>query len=226
MRHRTFSYGIDYVGADGRRRGREACRLTMHADGGRTLTARSEIFDSQVLRDVTYRVDRAFLPLDAYVRVDVAGAFKGAAFFRFGAPHSECSGHGAREGEFVQRMAVAAPPRSFISHAVSGDVWHGAGVEKRFGRSELIEPILTASPLHNGASCPMLGRWPLRAVYLGEEEVAVPAGTFRAERIRYEEPDGALFLDTWCTPDERRIMLKMFYPPYDSSYLLTDLAEV
>lgn len=217
MHHSTYEYGIDYIGPDGARRGRELCRLTMHAGGDRTLTARSEVFDSAVLRDVTLRINQAFEPIDAFVRVDVEDQFVGAAFFRFGESCAEVVGHGEREGQFSHRMQFDRRPRSFLTHAVSGDVWHGASVEKSVGASAMLEPICTASPLHNGASCPKLGLWPLRAIYLGEEEITVPAGTFPAEHVRYEEPDGALFLDTWCTADQRRIMLRMYYPPYKSA---------
>ena len=226
MRHRTITYGIDYLASDGRRRGREACALTLHADGGRTLRARSEIFDSEVLRDVTYSVDRAFRPLDAAIRVSVQDRLVGTAWFRFAPAHAECEAWTAAEGRLSQRLELPGRAASFLTHAVAGDVWHGAGIRREHGLgAQPISPLPSASPLHNGASGPYLGFWPLQAHWLGEEEIEVPAGRFRAEHIRYEEPDGRLFLDTWCTADEARIMLRMYYPPYESSYVLASLTR-
>ena len=51
----------------------------------------------------------------------------------------------------------------------------------------------------------------------------MPAGTFEAEHVRYVEEDGALWLDMWCTNDTDRVMLRMYYPVYDSSYVLSSL---
>lgn len=226
MPHRALSYTVDYLAADGRRRGTEACHVTVHADGTRTQRARSEIFDSRVLRDVVLTVDAAYRPVDALVRVRVDERTVGAGFFRFGDGFAECEAHTAREGRISQRMQVAGRPASFISHAVTGDVFHGASIARDRGADPQDLPtILSCSPLHNGASGPFLVPWPLRAAYLGVEEVEVPAGRFRAERIRYEEPTGELFLDTWCTDDGDRVMLRMHYPPYDSSYVLTSLTR-
>jgi hypothetical protein len=221
VKHRIVEYAIDYLGEDGRRRGQETCTLSVHADGRRTLRARSEIFDSEVLRDVVQTVDREFRPVDALVRVSVKDRTVGTAFFRFEADHAECEAFTSAEGRLSQRLPLPRRAVSFISHAVSGDVWHGAGIERTDGIGpQPLEPVLSCSPLHNGASGPSLVRWPLRAHWLGTETIEVPAGRFLAEHIRYEEPNGDLFLDTWCTADGDRIMLRMFYPPYRSSYLL------
>ena len=222
MRHHTIDFTIDYVGADGGKRGQETCTLTSHTDGQRTLRARSEIFDSEVLRDVVYTVGADFRPVDASVRVSLRDRLVGTALFLFRDDHAECEAFTAAEGRVSQRMELAQPAESFISHAVAGDVWHGAGLAKRPG-AQAIPGILSASPLHNGSSGPLLGRWPLQAYHLGCERVQTPAGAFDAEHVRYEEPTGELFLDTWCTADAHRIMLKMYYPPYRSSYVLASV---
>lgn len=56
MQHRTYRYKINYIGPQGER-GREWCVVTVHGNGDRTIRARCEMDDSQVLRDVTYTVD-------------------------------------------------------------------------------------------------------------------------------------------------------------------------
>ena len=225
MQHQTIDYSIDYLGPDGGKRGQEICTLTTHRNGRRTLRARSEIFDSEVLRDVVYTVDAEFKPVDALVRVSLRDAFVGTGVFLFRDSEAECQSFTAAEGRVSQVLDLPSPTRSFISHAVSGDVWHGAGIDKRLDLgAQPIGDILSASPLHNGASGPLLCRWPLHAHFLGYEPIKTPAGVFEAEHIRYEEPTGALFLDTWCTADTNRIMLQMYYPPYNSSYVLSSIA--
>tara|TARA_B110000196_G_C20545196_1_gene386283 strand:+ start:79 stop:303 length:225 start_codon:yes stop_codon:yes gene_type:complete len=71
----------------------------------------------------------------------------------------------------------------------------------------------------------MLGLWPMTAEYIGVETIDVPAGTFEAEHVRYAELDGSLWLEMWCTNDADRVMLKMHYPVYDSSYVLASLCR-
>ena len=224
MRHQTIDYSIDYLAANGGKRGHEQCTLTTHHDGRRTLRARSEIFDAEVLRDVVYTVDAAFRPIDALIRVSLKDRFVGCGWFRFTEAMAEYEGYTAADGRLSQRRELASPARSFITHAVASDVWHGASIKKSEGLgAQKIGEVLSASPLHNGSSGPSLGTWPLQAHFLGREQIKTPAGRFDAEHIRYEEPSGELFLETWCTADANRIMLKMYYPPYDSSYVLTSL---
>jgi hypothetical protein len=221
MQHRTVSYSIDYLARDGRKRGQEACVLTVHHDGSRTLRSRSEIFEAEVLRDVVYTVDRDYRPMDALIRVSVKDRFVGSGWFRFTPTMAECESFTAAEGRLSQRVDLPEQAMSFISHAVSSDVWHGASIVKKPGLgAQKIGVMLSSSPKHNGSTGPALCWWPLQAHFLGVEKVETPAGVFDAEHIRYEELTGELFLDTWCTADGDRVMLKMYYPPYDSSYLL------
>jgi len=224
VQHQTIDFSIDYLAADGRKRGQEQCTLTTHHDGRRTLRARSEIFDAEVLRDVVYTVDAAFRPIDALIRVSLKDEFVGCGWFRFTDAMAEYEGYTAAEGRLSQRFELATQAQSFITHAVSSDVWHGASIKKseNLGAQKIGE-VLSSSPLHNGSSGPSLGRWPLQAHFLGYDQIDTPSGRFEAEHIRYEEHSGALFLETWCTADPNRIMLKMYYPPYDSSYVLTSL---
>lgn len=225
MQHQTIDFAIDYLDADGNQRGQEICTLTTHRNGHRTLRARSEIWDSEVLRDVVYTVSADFRPMDALIRVSLRDAFVGTALFLFRDHAAECESDTAADGRLSQRLDLAARPISFITHAVSADVWHGASIAKRPGLgAQPLQSILSSSPLHNGSSGPSLGRWPLQAHFMGVEQVITPAGSFAAEHIRYEEPTGELFLDTWCTADANRIMLRMYYPPYNSSYVLASLS--
>ena len=221
MQHETIDFTIDYLGADGNKRGQETCTLTTHQGGRRTLRARAEIFDSEVLRDVVYTVEADFRPVDALIRVSLRDQFVGTALFLFSETAAECEAFTAADGRLSQRLELSEPAVSFLTHAVSADVWHGASIQKQVGAgAQQLSSILSSSPLHNGSSGPSLGRWPLQAHFLGHGRIETPAGSFDAEHIRYEEPTGELFLDTWCTADANRIMLRMYYPPCNSSYVL------
>ena len=224
MQHRTLNYNIDYLSADGTKRGREPCTVTVHGDGRRTIRARSEIYDTEILRDVTYTVDENYRPVDAFVRVTVQDRFVGSSWFRFHGSMAECEGFTASEGRISQRLRLSKPAPSFISHAVATDVWHCANIKKDAALGgQLIDAVPGCSPLPNGASGPMLGLWSKRAEYVGIENIEVPAGKFEAEHVRYVEDDGALWLEMWCTNDDDRVMLRMSYPGYDSSYVLSSL---
>lgn len=224
MQHRTLNYNIDYLSADGTKRGQEPCTVTVHGDGHRTIRARSEIYDTEILRDVTYTVDENYRPVDAFIRVTVQNKFVGSSWFRFPGSIAECEGFTAAEGRISQRLGLSKPAPSFITHAVATDVWHCANIKKNPSSGpQLIDAVPGCSPLPNGASGPMLGLWSKRAEYVGIEDIEVPAGTFEAEHVRYLEEDGALWLDMWCTNDTDRVMLRMYYPVYDSSYVLSSL---
>ena len=224
MQHRTINYNIDYLRADGTKRGKEPCIVTVHGDGRRTIRARSEIYDTEILRDVTYTVDENYRPVDAFIVVTVQDKCVGSCLFRFHGCIAECEGFTAGEGRISQRLDLSGPVQSFITHAVATDVWHCANIKKDpAAGAQPIDAIPGCSPLPNGASGPMLGYWSKWAEYVGIEEIEVPAGTFEAEHVRYVEDDGSLWLDMWCTNDPDRIMLRMYYPVYDSSYVLSSL---
>lgn len=224
MKHRELRYDIDYLTADGTKRGQEPCTVTVHSDGQRTIRARSEIFDTEIVRDVTYTVGADFRPIDCFIRVRQWDEVIGSTWFRFDGTMAECEGFTANEGRISQRFDFDKPPESFITHAVSTDVWHCTNIEKDAGLGrQLIAPIPSCSPLANGASGPMLGLWPMTAEYIGNEAIEVPAGRFESEHVRYVELDGSLWLEMWCTNDPDRVMLKMFYPVYESSYVLSSL---
>jgi hypothetical protein len=224
MQHRTLRYDIDYLTADGTKRGQEPCMVTVHGDGARTIRARSEIFDTEILRDVIYTIDKDFRPIDCFIRVTVEERFVGSSWFRFHGNVAECEGFTAGEARISQRVDLPQPAPSFITHAVATDVWHCTNIKKdpALG-AQLIDSIPSCSPLPNGASGPVLGVWSKRAEYVGIEEIEVPGGKFEAEHVRYVEDDGSLWLDMWCTNDADRVMLRMYYPVYDSSYVLTSL---
>lgn len=110
MKHRELRYDIDYLTADGTKRGREPCTVTVHTDGQRTIRARSEIFDTEIVRDVTYTVGPDFRPVDCFIRVRQWDQVIGSTWFRFDGAMAECEGFTANEGRISQRVDFDKPP--------------------------------------------------------------------------------------------------------------------
>ncbi|MBM3560092.1 MAG: hypothetical protein FJX53_09520, partial [Alphaproteobacteria bacterium] len=83
MRHRTFHGRIDYVTDGVGEMGREWFTLTAHGNGDRTSRTLTEMDDYELVRDVTYTVDRLFRPKDCFTRVMVADRLVGTGWCRF-----------------------------------------------------------------------------------------------------------------------------------------------
>jgi len=221
MQHRTYTYRIQYLGTSGER-GREWCTVTVHGNGDRTIRARSEIDDSEILRDVTATVDAMWFPKDAFVRVSVGDRFVGSSWFRFNGNRVECEGSTAAEGRISQTVVFPSRPPAFVTHPVACDVWHFAGIDR--GKTGVVQESVVAScsPLPNGASGPMLGRSTHRYRYRGVETVECPAGTFECEHVTYVGKDGDDRMDAWCTLQDR-VLIKMHFPVLSTTYWLQEL---
>lgn len=183
MKHRSYRGRVDYIHDDIGERGREWFSVTVQPNGMRTLRSQCEMDDTRILRDVTYTVDERWRPIDSYVRISVEETFMGAAWFRFGAEVVECEGYTANEGRVSQRVPVDEWPRSFGPHPVVCDIWHLGAWDWSDSATEQGWRSIMSSPLPNGASGPMIGRGGFRAQFVGDEEVAVPAGTFQSKHF-------------------------------------------
>lgn len=73
----------------------------------------SEIYDTGILRDVTYTVDRRWQPKDAAIRLWIQDEFVGSSWFRFDGRHAECEAFLADGGRISQQMLLDVPPSSF-----------------------------------------------------------------------------------------------------------------
>ena len=118
MRHRTYAGKIVYLTDGAGEMGRERFRVTVHDDGRRTLRAICEMDDDELLRDVTYTVDRHFRPLDAFVRLTIGEAFVGSGWYHFTETAVTCeavtaSAGGSRTGaRSMDGRHLWAPTRS------------------------------------------------------------------------------------------------------------------
>lgn len=221
LSHRTYGGRVNYVGDSTGPRGREWFTVTVQPDGQRTLRARSEIDDAGILRDVTYTVDRAWRPVDAFVRVGLNGQYSGSGWYRFDGRVGWLEGHSPGSGRIRQRLEHAADIRTFNSHAVVADLWHFAALDWRDGESVRRVPIVTASPLPDGGSGPSLSTIEVGLRHVGPDEVETAAGRFACERFRFEYDNGWPDQDAWCTADDL-VLVRMRWDLTRSTYELVE----
>jgi hypothetical protein len=192
MEHRTIRGRIDYISDGIGVTGREWFTQTVHSDGCRTLRAMTAMDDDELLRDVTYSVDRNWRPLDCFIRLTIGDRFQGSGWFRFTDTFVECESYAIDAGRVSQRWPVDGPIPLFVNHSVACDAWVNALFDMR--RKDAVQtfyPRLASSALGNGGSGPMLGNVTtvtpepgrLDLQYLGDETITVPAGTFECQRI-------------------------------------------
>lgn len=227
----TIRYTSNQEHRQGAERGREYFRVDVQADGSRTIAAHGEIDDAPaVVRDVNLRVAADRLPLECFVRIAVGGVFRGSGWFRFSPSLAECEAFTALEGRVSQRMALDRPLPAFGNHAMINDgyllslydISRGPGVQVTNG-------LLLSSPDHRGATGPMLFPVDLAIEYLGDEDVSVSAGPFRAHHFRMIDvpglPQEHPEYDLWVTADGDYLLLKATVAGYmQTAYELTSYA--
>ncbi len=193
MRHRTYAGKIVYLTDGAGEMGRERFRVTVHDDGRRTLRAICEMDDDELLRDVTYTVDRHFRPLDAFVRLTIGEAFVGSGWYHFTETAVTCEAVTASAGRVSYRRSIDGRPPSLGAHPICCDTWHSAAAfsaDPVLGRKTLGGVIMT-SHLPNGGSGPEIGTVDLRVEYHGDEGVSTPAGQFTTRHFANQRADAA-----------------------------------
>ena len=198
----------------GQERGREYFVISVHGDGARTVSAHCEIDDRpSVMRDITYSLDKDWMPTDCFVRLSVDDRFMGSGWFRFHPQFAECEAWTSLEGRVSQRMDLRHPLKTFQNHAIACDAWHLRLFNRNQpGAVQALDQILLSSPDHRGATGPMLFSIGLHVKYVGEESVTVAAGSFEALHFQFVSAPGLPTehppYDVWCTADGEFLFLK------------------
>ena len=221
MQHTTTRGKILYL-REGDEIGREWFTVTKHTGGRRTVRAMCEMDDHDLLRDVTYSVDADWRPLDCFVRLTIDDKFVGSTWFKFDDGGAECEGYTVAEGRLRQRLSRNARPRSFGAHPIICDFWHLSQFDKAGPKRQTWEAIMS-SPAPDGGTGPMLSAHDLTSEYRGQEEITVPAGTFKTEHFAFlvGDPHPAPE-ELWYLGDDL-IPVKIAYPIYNSTYELAEL---
>jgi hypothetical protein len=223
MNHRTYRGRISYIHDRLGETGREWFTVTVGPDGQRTVRALCEMDDDRVLRDVTYTVDGAWRPQDAFVRLSVADRFVGSAWFRFSEQGAECEAHLAREGRVSQRVDLGHRPPIFAPHPLVCDGWQAAAFDhSRPEMVQLFPGACNSSHMANGGSGPLIGWVDKKLEHVGDGTLTVPAGTFDVRHYRIILPDDRPPLLLWVTGEDR-LLVRLSWTLLESRY---DLVEV
>ena len=141
-------------------------------------------------------------------------ASRAAAGFWFGDSFVECETFNHRDGRIRQRVETDGPVQWMQCHPIVGDALLmklynlGQGPDKSF-----FDNIMLSSPDHRGATGPMLFKMGLGIRYVGEEDITVAAGAFRARHFQVVDTAGQLPeehppYDIWCTADDDYLFLR------------------
>ncbi|AMJ58436.1 MULTISPECIES: hypothetical protein [Stenotrophomonas] len=227
----TIQYTSNQSHRQGAERGRENFQLDVHRDGSRVLAAHCEIDDAPpVVRDVNLRVDADNLPRECFVRIAVGGQFRGSGWFNFSPTEAQCESNTTVEGRVSQRFPLQSPLLAFGNHAIINDAYAMSLYDLSQGPGKQSFFMLLSSPDHRGATGPMIFPVQLAIEYVGEEEIEVIAGRFKARHFRIldvgmpeEHPD----YDLWVTADEHYIVLRATVTGYmQTAYELSSYTVV
>jgi hypothetical protein len=238
MPHRTIRGTIIYTSKKPERldqeRGREYFTLTQQNDGTDVLLAHCEIDDEpNVIRDVSIAMRHAdSAPFDCSVRLTVGDRFEGSGWMRFSNGLAECESYNVRDGRISQRIETASPVRWLQAHPIVGDalLMRLYDLEKGPGKT-YFEDLFLTSPDHRGATGPLFFRTAFSIVYVGEEDIRVDAGEFRARHFQITDTAGNLPeehppYEVWCTADDDYILLRAGAAGYmQTHYELADLSR-
>ena len=233
MKHRTIRGKIRYAFESGEETGREWFTTTIHSDGGRTIRTLTEMDDRGVLRDATLTVDKDWYPLDCFARVVVHDCFVGTGWFRFTEKVAEGEIYLADGGRITQRWPLDKKVAIFGPHAVANDVWQIAQLDRsRPGVIQSAGPRLWTSPLPDGGDGPLIG-YGFRGtrelgvvdlVYVGQEEITVPAGTFLCEHANVVRPGESEPIEFWAT-GENLTFVRLRFPHLGQLYELVEYED-
>lgn len=197
---------------DGRDRGWERFRLTVHPDGSRSILMWHGLRARSAQFTVALRTEASFRPLDAYVSYWNDGKFKGSAAMRVSGGALDVVSHGAW-GSFRERIDV--PDRFSIgTHPIAADGWHlwvadVAGIPAQvYGLEASGDP---AKPIRG-----VVRAMPVQTI--GYERISVPAGEF--DTTHYRIAGGT---DIWVHGEDR-LMVRMRAERSDRDYVLTRFA--
>jgi|GEM_PF-384236 len=195
-------------------RGAESFHLTVARDGSRTMRAVTDITARDVQANVIVRVAESFRPIEAYVSLFTKGGYKGSLTLHVDGDvlHALTMGPTGR----IEQTTKVPAQFSFVTHPLALDSWHSwyiaptKGVVQT-GAEYFVNTDGDVAKALNGQM------QPITFEYMGEEEVTVPAGTFKATHVRM-----AGHSDIWHTgPD--RILVRYVWTAIDRDYVLKTL---
>jgi hypothetical protein len=225
---RRYGGRFDYVHHTRGVTGREWFDVAVHADGARTLRATCELDDERLLRHVVYSVDAAFRPLDAFVRLEQGGAFRGSAWFRFDDRGIDCESFTRGEGRVSQRVELGRQATLFAPHPVVLDGWQAAAFDYARGPGrQRLTACANSSPRPDGSSGPAIGIVEKDLEWVGETTTEVPAGRFATRHLRIHMlmpyMQGWPPIELWVHGEDVQLV-RLSWALLDATYELVELS--
>ncbi|PEQ11347.1 hypothetical protein B2G71_17490 [Novosphingobium sp. PC22D] len=222
MTRRFLTGKILYYGPEGEN-GREWFESVAHP-GGRTLRAFCEMDEIALTRDASYALDEAGRPIDAFARVVKDGKVLGTTLFLVDDGAVECEGLIAGMGRISQRNPTPGRTSYLGLHPLVGDalVALSRGTERK-GLFETVTGIAN-SLAPDGDEGLYAMPTAIAVAYMGEEDIAVPAGRFPARRYALRWNPAWEPADLWVTGEEA-IFVKLEWAMIGARYELVELRE-
>lgn len=222
MQELKYQFGrLSYLRkSTGQERGREDWWLTRNRDATTTMRCLAMTDDTRLMRDVCYTRTKEGRPTDVFVRLQADARLAGTGYFRVDGGRLLVVADSAETGHAEQTLKVPNEPFSIISHAVMLDGWTIFNYDRAQG-GEQVRTVYHASTGWDGADGPLGRLEPRRITLIGEEEITVPAGTFKATHftLNFEfskSPPAHLWV-----AGEDRILLRYDWSELDEECVLT-----
>lgn len=226
MARRTYSGRIVYLHDTHGETGREDFSVSVYASG-RTVRATCELDDEDLLRDVTYSVDAAWLPVDAYVRLCVHDRARGVAWYRFRDDGVECEQWRPDTGRSRQFVSMPVRARLFAPHPLVVDGWQGRAFDFASGPGrQRLTDCANSSSTPDGSTGPLACVVYKDLEYLGRESVSTPAGTFECRHMKIHPVMAEMAawppLEFWVAGADW-LLVRMRWDLLESTYELIEL---
>lgn len=214
VRRGKISYLSTEPDRAGQERGRERFHMSFAPSGRRTVSAVCEIDDSpDVLRHIVLTYDAKWRPVEALVRIDVAGAPMGSGWIDIQPHRVTLEGRNSRTGRIGAMIEPVAPVQFLGCDPIVSDGWHLSNFDlSRPGEDQVTDGVLSSAD-NRGGTGPTI--WTLRTGlrFHGRERLTVPAGTFDALHFEYLFPPHQMFeyhppYHIWSTADGDYVALR------------------
>ncbi len=203
----------------GGERGREDWSLTRNRDGTVTMRCLAMTDDSKLLRDVIYTRRKDGRPVDAFIRLQVADQLIGSGYFRVQNGTMDVIADGSETGHSVQNVSVPEDFFSITTHAVMVDSWMYFNYDRSAGGEQLRSFYNTSTRL-DGADGPLGRVETCRVKLIGEEEVEIPAGRFKATHFQVDSDNLEVPSSSVWVAGEDKILLRCDWRELDLEYVL------
>ncbi len=211
-----LSYRKKSTGAE---HGREDWWLTRNRDGSTTMRSLAMTDDSKLIRDVIYTRGPDGRPTDSFIRLQVGELLVGTGYIRVHGAKMEVVTDSVNSGRTLQTIDVPADFFSITTHAVMLDGWIYFNYDRSVG-GEQLRAFYNTSTRWNGADGP-LGRLENNRVnFIGDEEITVPAGTFKATHFTLDSEALKVPTSNIWVAGEDKILLRYDWGEFDLEYLL------